>query len=130
MPLWTVSCNYEAQHNPIYKSPGLRCTQGDRRAGDRRPNNPPRSRDLPPDELEAPRPDQGQNCVASPDDSGEAVCVGGGKMVVVATMVDWWCSWIAYNCPGLCCCPWVLAASLISQYKRLRETQATVFMAM
>ena len=56
----------------------MRCTQADRRAGDRRPNNPPRSRDLPPDELEAPRPNQGQNCAASPDDSGEGVCVGGG----------------------------------------------------
>ena len=56
----------------------MRCTQADRRAGDRRRNNPPRLHDLPPDELEAPRPDQGQNCVASPDDSGEAVCVGGG----------------------------------------------------
>ena len=49
------------------------------RAGDRRPNNPPRSRDLPPDELEAPRPGQGQSCVASPGDSGEGVCVGGGN---------------------------------------------------
>ena len=56
----------------------MRCTQADRRAGDRRPNNPPRSRDLPPDELEAPRPDQGQNCVASPDDNGEDVVVDGG----------------------------------------------------
>ena len=56
----------------------MRCTQADRRAGDRRPNNPPRSRDLPPDELEAPHPDQGQNCAASPDHSGESVCVGGG----------------------------------------------------
>ena len=44
-------------------------------------------------------------------------------VVVGPMMVDWWCSWIAYNCPGLCCCPWVLAASLISQYKRLRERQ-------